>query len=181
MNKGNYTPLPVLFNPFKHHRNFILQALNNMDPDTITFLLEAVCNNYIDIYTGNMIPETIGNEIIGILQSGQLLKASNFSNRVKNGYLQVKLSDQSEWIIRKSNDPERYIHIHPARTGLFTIRFKGSTLKTIYLLKIWKKDLNPVSLESVNRIRSKIGLSPVKKLEKGKGILNCAEKFFSNR
>jgi hypothetical protein len=179
MNEENHIPLPVLFNPFKHHRNFILQALSSMDTDSIACSLETVCNNYIDIYTGDLTPQDIGNEIIGILETSLLLQKPDFDRRIRNGYLEVKLKDQSEWIVRKSDNPERYVHIHPARTGAFTVRFKGSTLKTIYLLKTCTNDQYPVSLESVNRIRSKIELSPVEKLEKGNGILNCAAKFFS--
>jgi hypothetical protein len=56
------------------------------------------------------------------------------------------------------------------------MRFKGSTLKTVYLLKTISPEIP--SLEKVNSIRKQIGLSPVKKLERSKGILNCYEKFF---
>jgi len=35
------------------------------------------------------------------------------------------------------------------------------------------------TLEMVNRVRNQIGLSPVKKLERNKGILGCYEKFFA--
>lgn len=179
MNEENDIPLPVVFNPFKHHKNFILQALSSMDPELITCLLEAVCNNYIDIYTGDMTPETIGREVIEILREEQVLTADEFMNRIKSGYQQIILKDQSEWILRKGENVNRYIHIHPARTGSNTIRFKGSTLKTIYMLKIcYEVVQNVPSLENVNRIRSKIALSPVKKLEQGKGILRCYERFF---
>ena len=135
MNEGNNIPFPVLFNPFKHHRNFVLETLKTQDTDRITLLLEAVCNNYIDIYTGDLTPRDIGHEIIGILETSLLLQKPDFDRRIRNGYLQVKLKDQSEWIIRKSDDPERYVHVHPARTGAFTVRFKGSSLKTIYMLE----------------------------------------------
>jgi hypothetical protein len=179
MNEGNDIPFPVLFNPFKHHRNFILQALGSMDPELIICLLEAVCNNYIDIYTGDMTPDTIGREVIEILQSEQVLVEDEFTNWIKSGYQQIKLKDQSEWILRKSENSKQYIHIHPARTGSNTIRFKGSTLKTIYMLKANPEGFqNLPSLEDVNRIRSKIALSPVKKLEKNKGIMKCCESFF---
>ncbi|MCX6237299.1 MAG: hypothetical protein NTY07_07025, partial [Bacteroidia bacterium] len=35
-----------------------------------------------------------------------------------------------------------------------------------------------LTLEKVNRVRMQVGLSPVKKLERNKGILKCYEKFF---
>jgi len=179
MNEGNNIPFPVLFNPFKHHRNFVLETLKTQDMDRITLLLEAVCNNYIDIYTGDLTPRDIGHEITGILEKSQLLQKTDFDRTIGNGYLQVELKDQSEWIVRKSDNPERYVHVHPARTGSLVIRFKGSTLKTIYMLKACSAASEDLpSLEKVNRIRIGIDLSPVKKLEHDKGLLRCYEKFF---
>lgn len=175
-------PIPVRFNPFKHHRNYILGVLESASPEVIISLLDPVCNNYIDIYTGTMTPEAIGNAVVVILKLKQVFQEEDFSRWVdsKNGYRQIKLEDQSEWVVRKSIEAKRYIHLHPARNGPFTIRFKGSTLKTAYLLKTSFSDLQePLSLGKVNRVRIQIGLSPIKKLERNKGILNCYEKFFS--
>jgi len=173
-------PFPVRFNPFKHHRNYILDILKSASPGEIIGMLDSVCNNYIDIYTGTMTPKSIGNSVISILKSKQALDADDFNNWVatKNGYRQIILEDHSEWIVRKSDETERYIHLHPARTGPFTIRFKGSTLKTAYLMKTSTPEIP--SLNKVNNIRKQIGLSPVKKLERSKGILNCYEKFFQD-
>lgn len=175
-------PLPVRFNPFKHHRNYIMKILESASPELIINLLDPVCNNYIDIYSGTMTPEAIGNAVIDLLKSNQVFQANDFARWVdsKNGYRQIKLDDRSEWVVRKSVEAERYIHLHPARNGPYTIRFKGSTLKTAYLLKTGYTSLQEIlSLENVNRARRQIGLSPVKKLDRSKGILNCFEKFFS--
>lgn len=174
-------PIPVRFNPFKHHYNFILSILDDASPGVIIELLDPVCNNYIDIYTGRMTPEAICNAVIDFLKSNQVFQSDDFTRWVasKNGYRQIKLEDQSEWVVQKGNDGERYIHIHPTRTGPFTIRFKGSTLKTIYLLKAsFAGSHETPMLESVNMIRKQIGLSPVKKLDRNKGILKCYEEFF---
>jgi hypothetical protein len=153
--------------------------VKSASPETIIAQLDSICNNYIDIYTGTITPAAISNSVISILKSIQALDANAFIHWVatKNGYRQITLEDRSEWIVRKSNEAERYIHLHPARTGPFTIRFKGSTLKTVYLLKTISPEIP--SLEKVNSIRKQIGLSPVKKLERSKGILNCYEKFFN--
>jgi hypothetical protein len=37
---------------------------------------------------------------------------------------------------------------------------------------------NQLTLDKVNQIRIQIGLSSAKKLERGRGILNCLESFF---
>ncbi|MDP4291606.1 MAG: hypothetical protein Q8908_11045 [Bacteroidota bacterium] len=184
MDEETDIPFPVRFNPFKHHRNYILDMLNGTSAETIIGLLDPICNNYIDIYTGEMNPDAIGNAVISILNSNRALQADAFTHWVtsKNGYRQIKLEDQSEWIVRKGNETERYIHIHPARTGAFTLRFKGSTLKTVYQLKInYARPGETLTLEKVNRVREHVGLPPLKKLEQSKGILNCYRKFFDQR
>jgi len=181
MEEETNIPSPVRFNPVKHHRNYILDMLKGASPEAVVSLLDPICNNYIDIYTGTMMPEAIGVAIISILKSNRALQPEDFTRWValRNGYRQIKLEDQSVWIVRKSDEKERYIHIHPSRTGPFTIRFKGSTVKTACLLKTsFTRFQEKPSLEKVNRIRIQIGLSPVKKLERNKGILSCYEKLF---
>jgi len=111
-----------------------------------------------------------------------VLLFDDFETRVasNNGYRQIILKDQSKWIVRKSDETERYIHLHPARSGPFNVRFKGSTLKTVIQLKSCHTGFQKTfTLENVNLIRMQIGLSPVKKLESSKGILNCYQKFFN--
>ena len=173
-------PLPVRFNMVKHHRDYLLHLLQGSSRDMVIDLLDPVCNNYIDIYTGAMTPRDIGEAVVFLLKSKKALGFVAFTGWVgKNkGYRKIKLGDESEWVVRISNDPERYIHLHPARTGRFTMRFKGSTLKTVCLLKVGLNDVRETpSVENVNRVRVQASLSPVKRLEPGKGILYCWEKL----
>ncbi len=171
----------IRFNPMKHHRNYMLSILKNVSEDEITRLFEPVCNNYIDVYTGQLSPGEIADAVAGVLRLNGIFQPDDFIRWVEaeNGYRLIRLGDRSEWILRKGDDAAQYIHIHPARTGRFTIRFKGSTLKTVFLLKASCADSTDIlSIEKVNRIRMQIGLSPVKKLERHKGILKCLETFF---
>lgn len=62
-------PLPVRFNPFKHHRNYILSLLDVATAEDIIGMLGTVCNNYIDIYTGAITPENIVNDVVEMLKS----------------------------------------------------------------------------------------------------------------
>jgi hypothetical protein len=175
-------PVPLKFNPLKHHRNFILQTLEGNATEKIIELLDPICNNYIDIYTGSLTPEEIGRAVLDVLKSKQVITRAGFERwtTATREYRKVILQDKSEWVLRKSTDTERYIHLHPARTGKFSYRFKGSTLKTIFMLKtVFTSPEQSLSPENVNRIRLQLGLSPVKKLEKGKGILNGYETFFN--
>lgn len=173
-------PPPIRFNAFKHHRNYILAVLNSTSSQELFHWLDPLCNNYIDIYTGQMTPEEISDSILQKLQNDNLFEFENFRHWLAkgNGHRSIRLKDGSTWIIREGTDPERYIHVHPSRSGHYTIRFKGSTLKTIYQLKVGKKKtVHSPSLVQVNQTRQKIGLSPVKKLVKGKGILKCYHQF----
>ena len=176
-------PFPIRFNPFKHHRNYALGIVDGLSPNEIAGLLDPVCNNYIDIYTGKMTPAEIGHAVIAILKSTRVLQSDDFSLWValSKGYRTILLQDGSEWVVRIANDQERYIHLHPARTGRFTMRFKGSTLKTVCLLKVGPKGVSETpSVENVNRVRVQAGLSPVKRLEPDKGILYCWDKLSFN-
>ncbi len=173
-------PFPVLFNPIKHHRNYIFGVIEATTPGVIISLLDQLCNNYIDIYTGEMTPEAIGSSVIAILKSRQVCQLDAFTRWLgsSNGYRQIILEDHSEWIVRRSIESERYIHLHPSRSGPLTTRFKGSTLKTVFLLRANLSDYcETPSLENVNLIRNQIGLCPVKKLERNKGILKCFDAF----
>lgn len=181
MARQNDIPIPIRFNPFKHHRNYILSVLESDSLETMISFLDPVCNNYIDIYTGTMTPLTISLAVIDVLKSNHVFEFDDFCRWVdsKNGYRQIMLDDRSEWVVRKSVETERYIHIHPAHTGQHTIRFKGSTLKTAFLFKsTFSGRPELLSLEKVNQVRLRIALSPVKKLDRNRGILNCFEKFF---
>lgn len=181
MNEEPDIPLPIRFNVFKHHRNYILETLKGASSELIFDLLDPICNNYIDIYTGSLMPEDICKSVIYIMKSKRVFRYEDFIGWLTSnkGYRQIKLEDQSEWVIRESIEAGRYIHIHPARNSPFSFRFKGSTLKTVYKLKTnFEESIGTISLEKVNLIRKQIGLSPIKKLERTKGILNCYEKFF---
>ena len=158
-----------------------MDFLREAPSESVIGRLDPLCNNYIDIYTGDHSPAQIGQAIIDELKSMHVYELDKFNHWVKSkkGYQQIQLQDQSEWVIRQSHETERYIHIHPARTGPLVVRFKGSTLKTAYILKIsFDENPAPPTLEAVNEVRGQIGLSPVKKLEDGKGILKCYEQFF---
>ncbi|HET6560013.1 MAG TPA: hypothetical protein VFG54_21985 [Prolixibacteraceae bacterium] len=156
--------------------------MENTSPELAASLVETVNNNYVDIYYGSMTPAAIADGVIEVLKSKQVLPAVDFTRWVdsNNGYRQVTLPDHSKWIVRRSNEVDRYIHIHPSRSGACTIRFKGSSLKTVYLLKVnGVNSLEAISLKLVNRVRAQAGLSPVKDLDRSSGILHCFETFFS--
>ncbi len=172
---------PVKFNAFKHHKGYFLDFIKKDETGTILKYLNTMCNNYIDYYTGILEPEEICNEILTILKTLGHFEMEEFKKWISkpNGYELIKLHDNSEWILRMGDDPEFYIHIHPARSGESTIRIKGSTLKTAFAIKNYLyKDESLLNLVEINKARELVGLSPVKNINKNKGFFKCYKLFF---
>lgn len=169
---------PFKFNAHKHHWLFFIDFFRNSDDNQVTNLLESWCNNYIDFYTGNLTPERICDELTNILKLNNCFNSNDFNNSLKlnNGYKLITISDQSQWILRTSDDPVRYIHLHPSRKGGNTVRFKGSTLKTAFaLVQLLTESNGELNLDNINKARIKTGLSPVKNVQKSKGLFNCLD------
>lgn len=182
-------PLPVTYNPYKHHFRFLLAAvkewrMNPWQKAETDFL--SIGSNLIDFYLGTLSVEEVVDETI------EIFKALGIDNRT--GFMQwldpprwkkIILSDGSEWLIKAGNDAERYIHIHPAKYSPHTIRVRAVTLKTVLALEIERIKMQETAqqnLEPVNRIRYQIlGLSPVKSLRKSEsGILRLWNIFQAN-
>lgn len=174
-------PVPFRFNAFKHHRNYALEFIKQVSFETLMKELDPICNNYVDVYTGNLSPVSICGEVAEQLLHRKTFGEEGYKNwlRKEGAYHTLRISDSSRWIVRQGNEDERYIHIHPARTGVHVIRLKGSTLKTAYILKQNLANARMPDLNEVNRVRKQIGLSPVRRLEAGKGILKCFGNFFA--
>lgn len=183
MTLSNTIPLPVKFNPFKHHWRFFNSYTQEKPLLEVIKSLDAVCNNYIDFYTGLLTPREVSGQVVSALKlSGhyQLISFDRWLAEVKY-YRVISLSDGSQWIVRRGEDDERYIHIHPARTGLFTIRIKGSTLKTVFMMhQFIKANGGELNLEIINTARRHIGLSPVKSLHRNKGFMKCYQMMFTS-
>ncbi|MDY0343031.1 MAG: hypothetical protein RBR28_05620 [Lentimicrobium sp.] len=165
-------PLPIKFNACKHHLPYMLQ----FNPSEPGILPDNFCNNYTDLYTGFLSPATIAREVIVQLKERRLLEIQPFEKAMSalSSFFILTLSDNSQWIIRKGDNADRYIHIHPARTGNFTLRFKKSTLKTSLLLfHEYHGETGALTLKNVNSVRVQAGLSPINKIEKSKSIGRC--------
>lgn len=110
MDDSGFTTLsPIVFNPLKHHRNFILQFLNEANPAQLEALLENICNNYIDIYTGLLSPHEISLAVINRLQSEKVFLQEDFNPWLSSSrnFHHIRLADNSEWIVRKGETPDR--------------------------------------------------------------------------
>lgn len=173
-------PEPIAFNCFKHHRNFILEVLKKESYEEVKKRVTTMNNNYIDIYTGSLLPSTISSEIHQYLRNNHIDQNPEFEKRIakRGGFAIAQLSDQSLWILRLGNDTVQFVHVHPSKTGLFCQRVKGSTLKFCYLLVKQNNGLLPnPPIEELNFIRQEAGLSPIKRWEPGQGFQKALKLF----
>jgi len=179
-------PLPITFNPYKHHFCFLKEQIQNLHKQKLKVVVPdilTIANNLLDLYLGELSIEAICNECLKYLIRQKVIEKSTFLEWLKpTGYKKLELSDKSIWIIKEATDAERYIHIHPAKNSNCTIRVRGTTLKTVAALMILNHSQgeNLMTLHEVNRIRYEyLKLSPVKSIQLGKGISRMWQLFNS--
>ncbi|WP_340112777.1 hypothetical protein [Maribellus mangrovi] len=179
-------PAPITFNSYKHHFRFLLSELDDwrqMEWSSVNAQLLSIGNNLLDFYLGDLDVDEIVYETLqyfnceGIDEYAEFLEWLNPPKWKK-----ITLSDHSEWLIKKGDDPERYTHIHPAKYSTHTIRVRATTLKTVLALESLALRIDPVSVNNlnvINRVRKNyLKLSPIKSLRKGEsGILRLWELF----
>jgi len=181
-------PVPITFNIHKHHFRFLLQRIGvwktleweNVEPELL-----LIGENLLDFYTGDLTVDEICNQCIHFFRIRNISNRDSFLNWLHPyEYRKIKLDDTSEWVVKEGNDSERYIHIHPAKNSPHTIRVRAATLKTVITLMINTAEISAQMTENVitvNQIRTRyLQLSPVKSLQRGKGILQLWELFVVN-
>ena len=179
-------PLPLTYNPYKHHFGFLLKAIEKwgeMPWEEVEPALLCIGSNLIDFYLGELSVEEVSKQTIDFFANRKITERAEFLRWLNPPHWKkIELSDGSEWLIKQGNDMQRYIHIHPAKLSLHTIRVRAVTLKTVLALEIKQVKLNAVTrenLESVNQIRKEyLNLSPIKSLRKNEsGILRLWKLF----
>lgn len=180
-------PVPITFNPHKHHFNFLVEQIKDwekMEWENVEDEMRVIGTNLIDLYLGKLSVKEICNECINWLKREKISdpeELKKWLNQKKYG--KIELSDHSVWVIKEGINNKRYVHIHPAKNSPFSIRVRGTTLKTVLALKINKISLSTdigSDLKKVNQIRKEyLQLSPIKSLQNGKGILRLWHYFNS--
>lgn len=164
-------PEPVLFNPLKHHlefiRGFIYQKTEGNQPGKQNALIKELKHlgtSVMDVYTGSLPVNEICNEVIGFLKEKELSKSESFSGWTGTGMKEfriISLSDGSQWTLKYHDNNLRYVHIFPARGSQHTFRVKSNSLKSALLYCILVgKDF--ITGDDLNRVRPLLGLSPIR-------------------
>ena len=182
-------PLPVTFNPYKHHFRFLkyqIKIWKKLEWEIVEPELLNLGENLLDLYVGELSVDQIYRECIEYIHGKGVLKRSEFSHWLGNKeYRKIRLSDNSVWIIKTGLETERYIHIHPAKLSHLSIRVRAITLKTVLALQIRsffiQTDMNK-NINTVNSVRkNNLNLSTIKNLHPEKGILKIWKMFEANK
>lgn len=183
-NKYNIiVPKPVLFNCWKHHKLFIQEEINNLSKfnreeavNTLKKLLLVIGESQTDLYTGNLSPLQISDFILVKLKNERAFEKNEYESWIKKSntdYKTTYIKDGSCWTLRTGENDEFYIHIHPCRNSLNSIRVRSLNLKTAIAVLVWSK-INQVTsneLDVVNYVRREIlSECPIKSLEISKGL-----------
>lgn len=166
-----YSPSPILFHPLKHHQGYLQYFIQHSSEEEFYSAMPRIGASQMDLYCGELSPNSIGQEILGQLKEGGVETEPDFISFLANkqGYQNLTISDGSTWTLLRGDDPARYIHIHPARYAQHCIRVKAGALKTAMLML--RHDLTSTcETEQVNILRKSIGLSAIKNLQESEGI-----------
>jgi hypothetical protein len=171
------TPLevlpPVLFNTFKHHAGALRARIAAAAERGPAGLVEAgprlvvLGSKLMDLYTGALTPHDISARILAQLQEARHLERPAFAAwlAAQQGYAVVTFTqDESRWVLRLGDEPQRYVHVHPGRWSPATVRVRANVLKTAFLALLHARihDGDPMERQRINEVRRAfLGLSPV--------------------
>jgi hypothetical protein len=130
----------------------------------------------MDLYFGKLSPADISKQIISHLKKVKNFYYDEYVSWHRNDgedYKLIHLSDKSIWTLRQSENQERYVHIHPGRYSLNTIRVKATTLKTAILILCYMQagEIKLIKTDDLNFIRKKyLNEPPIKSFSSASGL-----------
>ena len=174
--------VPVLFNCWKHHKEFIQVQINKTVIDgekalqKLPVQLVKIGDSLLDLYTGVLNPRDISKLIQNELKKRNVFIQQSYEEWIANSgkdYQIINLIDSSFWTLRLGKEKDRYIHIHPGRYSPYTIRVRSLTLKTAIVIIVWAKihKVPPLDISIINHVRTKLlNASPVKVISAKDGL-----------
>lgn len=165
-------PAPVLLNTWKHHAGALRQRIAVSIDGGATGLadlardLVVIGTELMDLYLGSLSPAEIAAHVLAILDAEDRRSPDNYRDWIDDGggYRVVTLADDSRWVLRRGEETDRYVHIHPGRWAPLTLRVRANVLKTaiLALAHAGLKGDDPLDLTLVNRVRCEyLGLAPL--------------------
>lgn len=171
-------PKPILFHSLKHHLQYIRYFIKTAGIGNITEIkntLQTIGTSQLDLYTGELTPLQIAQETIFYLEQHDSLSPEGYSAYLANAgasYRVIKLSDNTDWILRWGVQIDSYVHLHPARYTCNTKRVKATALKTAIATTVYSHHTeSEINLSLINQIRTEwLGLSQIKALSINEGL-----------
>jgi hypothetical protein len=174
-------PAPILFHPLKHHLTWIKECVLadvSLQQNTLSQLkkqLLTIGESQMDLYVGKLSVQEVAERIRVFLHASNKLDQKEYTHWLNqtDGYRPVSLSDGSVWILREGHEPDRYVHIHPARHSLHTLRVKAGSLKTAIASIVWGSvnESEAKTLLTINQARTEwLHYAPIKSLKQANDI-----------
>jgi hypothetical protein len=180
-------PFPVLFNTWKHHAGALRARIAHSAQDGEVGLrqlaeqLVQIGGDLMDLYLGKLSPVEIADHVVVALKQDGRLALAEYGQWIEaNGGYQVLTfaEDESRWVLRMGDEPDRYVHIHPARWAPQTLRVRANVLKTAILAVAYAAvhGNNPLDVRLINTVRQQfLGYSPIGRLQGDQGIRGVIE------
>lgn len=163
-------PEPFIFNPLKHHLDFIREYINlkadrsGMENSYLIKELKRLGSSVMDVYTGSIPIINICNQLEEFLNRKEILSKEEFSlwaGTNMNDFRVISINDGSQWTLKYHANEKRFVHFFPARNSQHSFRVKANTLKSAIIYNITVgKDF--ITGDDLNSARTLLGLSPVK-------------------
>ena len=175
-------PVPFLFHYWKHYGRTLTDAMSTTaDSEKMKKEIAQLGTNQIDIYIGGLHVSEIIDEISGSLKTQNLLSLSAYRAWfTEQAYHLATLSDGSAWVLTPGHDAERYIHIHPGKQSMYTMRVHANIWKTALICNL-HSSVPEISLAEVNDFRKQLGLSPVKSLKQTSRLSHAIRLVYQNK
>jgi hypothetical protein len=178
------TPVPVLFNGWKHHAALLRERIADIGragPTALAALPEQILvmgTELMDVYTGTRTPADIAANVLAMLTAEGKLAVESYGPWVveNGGYRTLTFPDDSTvWVLRFAEE-ERYVHLHPGRWTPETRRVRANVLKTavLALAHTAVHGGDPRDVKLVNRLRVEhLALPPMREIvgEQGLGTI----------
>ncbi|MBN2634584.1 MAG: hypothetical protein JXR66_13560 [Bacteroidales bacterium] len=161
-------------------RNYISDKIadgTNIDEKLLAKEVKHIGSSVMDVYTGDLEIAEICRQIKAYLESNGLNSLKSFSDWAGTGYNDyrvVGISDTSGWTLKFKDEKLRFVHIFPARMSPLSFRVKGNTLKSalLYYILVGR---DYITGSDLNKVRSLIGLPPVKNALEAEAITKMIE------